>query len=206
MPSYFAWFLNADHRVTYEHHRRTLQQLQWHHPGDWVLKFPKHVFALDAVLATYPDARIVWTHRDPASVIPSATSFVGTIRKMSSPLFDPVRFGAEWVGLEETGLLRAMTVRSRAADPDRFYDVHYNDLMADPVGTVTGIYEHFGTAVDDETRRRVASFQDDNPQGKHGRHTYTPEQFGLDADQLRRRFGPYIDEYGVEPDRPRSTR
>ncbi|MET0146001.1 MAG: sulfotransferase [Ilumatobacteraceae bacterium] len=203
IPSYYEWFLGADQRVLYEHHRRALQQLQWHNPGDWVLKWPKHLFSLQGLLAAYPDARIVWTHRDPASVISSATSFVGTIRKMASPLFDPVRFGAEWVGLEETGLLRGIAAREHAADERRFYDVHYNDLTADPVATVTGIYEHFGVAVDDETRRRVASFQDDNPKDKHGRHTYTPEQFGLDADQLRRRFAPYIDKYGVEPDRRR---
>jgi hypothetical protein len=206
MPSYFAWFLNADHRTTYEHHRRMLQHLQARHPGDWVLKFPKHVFALDAVLATYPDARIVWTHRDPVSVLPSVVSFVSNYRRMSSPLFDPVRFGAEWVAMEEAGLLRAMTFRDQCADPGRFYDVHYNDLMADPVNTVAGIYDHFGMPADDETRARVASFQDDNPKDKHGRHAYTPEQFGLHSDQLRRRFAPYIDKYGVAPDRRREGR
>jgi hypothetical protein len=200
MPSYLSWYLNADQRVPYEHHRRMLQHLQWRNPGSWVLKFPKHVFALDAILATYPDVRIVWTHRDPATVISSATSFVGTIRRMSSPLFDRVRFGAEWAGLEETGLLRAMAVRDQVGD-DRFYDVHYNDLMADPVNTIIGIYEYFGVSIDDETLRRVESYQDDNPKDKHGRHRYTPEQFGLDADQLRRRFAPYIEKYGVEPDR-----
>jgi hypothetical protein len=203
MPSYYEWFLNADHVPAYEHHRRTLQHLQWRNPGEWVLKWPKHVFSLDALLAVYPDARVVWTHRDPATSVTSAVSFVGTIRRLSSPLFDPARFGAEWVALEETGLLRAMAARERIADESRFCDLHYNDLVADPVAAVTGIYEHFGIAVDDETRRRVVDFQQDNPQNKHGKHRYTPERFGLDKDLLRRRFAPYIDRFGVEPDRPR---
>jgi hypothetical protein len=203
IPSYYEWFLGADHLPAYEHHRRTLQHLQWRNPGQWVLKWPKHVFSLDALLATYPDARIVWTHRDAATSVNSVVSFVGTIRRMSSPLFDPARFGAEWVALEEMGLLRAMAARERIADESRFYDLHYNDLVADPLGAVTGIYEHFGMAVDDETRRRVINFQQDNPQGKHGKHRYTPEQFGLDRAVLSRRFAPYAERFGVEPDRSR---
>jgi hypothetical protein len=203
MPSYFEWFLTADHKPAYQHHRRMLQHLQWRNPGQWVLKWPKHVFSLDALLATYPDARIVWTHRDPVSTIPSVANFVGSIRKMSSPLFDPIRFGAEWSSLEEIGLSRAMAARDRIDDESRFYDLHYNDLMADPVGAVTGVYEHFGIAVTDADRQRVAAFQDDNPKDKHGVHRYTPEQYGLSAGRLRERFSRYIERYGVEPDRKR---
>jgi hypothetical protein len=202
LPTYFDWFLDADHRPAYEHHRRMLQQLQWKVPGEWVLKWPKHVFALDALLDTYPDARIVWTHRDPGKVLPSVCDFVGTIRRGSSPKWDAARFGREWTALEEIGLLRAMAVREQVNDESRFYDLHYNDLVADPVEAVSGIYEYFGMPVDDETRTRVAEFQDDNPQDKHGRHSYTPDQYGLDAEQLRRRFAPYIERFGVAPDRP----
>ena len=202
MPGYFEWFLGADHRPAYEHHRRTLQHLQWRNPGEWVLKWPKHVFSLDALLATYPDARIVWTHRDPATAVASVASYVGLLRASSSPTYEAVRFGSEWSALEEIGILRAMAARERAADGRRFYDVHYNDLMADPVATVTGIYEHFGVPVTDETIRRVADFQRDNPQNKHGAHSYSAEQFGLDRDRLRSRFAAYIERFGVEPDRP----
>jgi hypothetical protein len=204
MPSYFEWFLNADLGPAYEHHRRMLQHLQWRVPGQWVLKWPKHVFGLDALLATYPDARIVWTHRDPVKVVPSVVDFVSAYRRLSSPIYDPMRFGAEWSSLEEVGLQRAVAARDRINDESRFYDLHYNDLMADPVGAVTAVYEHFGIEVTDEHRRQVAAFQDDNPQNKHGVHRYTPEQYGLSADRLRERFGFYIERYGVEPDRPRS--
>jgi hypothetical protein len=204
MPSYIDWFLAADHGPAYEHHRRMLQHLQWRVPGEWVLKWPKHLFSLDALLDTYPDARIVWTHRDPGRVLPSVVDFVGSIRRGISPVYDPVRFGNEWVALEEIGLLRAMTVRERIRDESRFYDLQYNDLIADPVAAVSRIYEHFGIAVDDEIRGRVADYQADNPQDKHGRHRYTPDQYGLDVDRIRQRFRPYIERYGVEPDRQRT--
>ena len=89
IPTYYEWYLNADQRPVYEHHKRFLQHLQFRNPGDWVLKWPKHLFGLDALLEVYPDARIVWTHRDPGTVIPSSVSFVGTLRAMNSPVFDP---------------------------------------------------------------------------------------------------------------------
>lgn len=202
IPTYTEWFLGADQRVLYAHHRRMLQHLQVHNSGSWVLKWPKHVFGLDALLETYPDARIVWTHRDPAKVVSSITSFVGTLRKMNSPVFDPKHFASEWVALEEMGLHRAIAVRDRVGD-DRFVDIHYNDLIADPVAQVSRIYSHFEMPTDEKTIDRVRDFQDENPQNKHGKHSHEPEQFGLDRDQLRRRFASYTERFGVEPDRSR---
>lgn len=202
IPTYYEWFLAADQRITYEHHKRMLQHLQARNPGEWVLKWPKHVFGLDALLETYPDARIVWTHRDPGKVIPSAASFVGTLRSMNSPVFDPRRFGAEWVALEEMGLRRGLDVRDRVGER-QFLDVQYNDLITDPPAELSRIYAHFGIPADQETVRRVRDFQDDNPQGKHGAHQYNAEQFGLEPERIRRRFAAYTERFGIEPDRPR---
>jgi hypothetical protein len=205
IPSYYEFYLNADQRLVYEHHRRFLQHLQVSNPGEWVVKWPKHVFGLDALLEVYPDARIIWTHRDPVKVIGSSVSFVAALRGMNSPVFDPKRFGAEWTALEELGLHRGLAVRDRVGD-DRFLDVHYNDLVADPVAAVTRIYRHFAIPVDYETVHRVRDFSDDNPQGKHGAHRYTPEQFGFDPERIGRRFAAYTERFGIEPDRPRPGR
>jgi len=203
IPSYYEWYLNVDQRVVYEHHKRFLQHLQFRNPGEWVLKWPKHLFGLDALLEVYPDARIVWTHRDPVRVVPSAVSFVGTLRSMNSPLFDPRRFGAEWSALEEMALHRGLEVRRSAGD-HQFVDVQYSDLITDPVAEVGRIYQRLGIPADDETLRRVGDFQEENPQGKHGAHQYTPEQFGFDPALVKRRFAAYTERFGIEPDRPRS--
>jgi hypothetical protein len=130
-------------------------------------------------------------------------NFVGTIRRLSSPLYDPRRFGAEWSGFEEIGLLRGVTTRERSGDERQFYDLHYNDFMADPVGAVGDIYRHFGLEFSEASRAALDRFQAENPQGKHGAHSYTAEQYGLTPEGLRRRFGFYIDRFGVEPDRRR---
>jgi hypothetical protein len=132
-------------------------------------------------------------------------SFVAALRSMNSPVFDPRRFGAEWTALEEMGLHRALAVRDRVGE-DRFLDVHYNDLVAGPVAEVTRIYRHFGIPADEETVARVRDFHDQNPQGKHGPHRYTAQQFGLDPARIRRRFAAYTERFGVEPDRPRPDR
>ena len=102
--SYRDWFFDADYTPMYTAHRRTLQQLQWKNPGRWVLKYPKHLLSLDALLAEYPDAVLIWTHRDPAKVVPSAISLTSFMRQSNDPELDLVRFGREWVVVEELAL------------------------------------------------------------------------------------------------------
>ena len=145
IPTYRDWFLDADYGPAYEAHRRTLQHLQWHNPGRWVLKYPKHLLSLDALLDTYPDATFIWTHRDPVAVIPSAVSLTGFMRQSNTPDFDPLRFGREWAVIEELALHRGLATRDSGRYPaERNIDVHYPAIMAQPVETVDRICEHLG--------------------------------------------------------------
>ena len=204
IPTYRDWLLGADLTPLYEAHRRSLQHLQWHAPGQWALKYPKHLLALDRLLAAYPDARIVWTHRDPAVVVPSAASLTGYIREATTGTIDEPRFGREWATHEELVLLRGLAVRDQIGEDDRrFYDLHYREFMADPVGTIASICQHFDMPFSEESEHAVGRWITDHPQTKHGTHTYTAEQFGLDADGLHRRFAPYIERFGVQRERGR---
>jgi hypothetical protein len=189
--SYRDWFLDADYTPAYEGHHRTLQQLQWHNPGRWVLKYPKHLLSLDALLARYPDAVLIWTHRDPAAVLPSAVSLTGFMREQNTPDYDPVRFAREWVVIEEVALHRGLATRDRDGTPERHLDVAYRALMDDPIGTVAALCAQIGIEFDDTARRSVQQWLDDHPQDQHGVHRYTAEDFGLDADRLRERFAFY---------------
>jgi hypothetical protein len=198
VPSYRDWLFDADHAPAYEAHRRTLQQLQWRAPGRWVLKYPKHLMALDTLLATYPDAVLVWTHRDPAVVVPSACSLTSFMRELTSGPVDRVRFGRDWAVMEELVARRGADARDRMADePSRVIDVQYRDLMADPVGTVASVLEFAGAPFTAGSRAAVQRFIAANAPGRHGAHTYTAEEFGLDAGRLRRRFDWYIERFGV---------
>ncbi|HZP29599.1 MAG TPA: sulfotransferase [Acidimicrobiia bacterium] len=189
--SYREWFLDADYAPAYEAHRRTLQHLQWRNPGRWVLKYPKHLLSLDALLATYPDAVLIWTHRDPAEVLPSAVSLTGFMRRSNTPDYDPVRFAREWLVIEELALHRGLASRDRDGNEARHIDVDYRSLMRDPLESVAALCERLGVAFEEPSRRAVQQWLDDNPQDKHGVHRYTAEEFGLDADRLRARFDFY---------------
>jgi Sulfotransferase family len=199
IPSYWNYLLDADYRPAFEAHRRMLQHLQWHNPGRWVLKYPKHLMALDVLIEAYPDAGLVWTHRDPGVVVPSVVSFTGYMRASGGTRFDQVRFGREWAALEEMVLRRGMAVRAELPDAgERIIDVSYQSIMQDPVGTVAAIAQRFAIPFTAASKDRVQAFVDAHPKSEHGQHRYRPEDFGLDADRLRRRFGFYIRHFGVE--------
>jgi hypothetical protein len=202
IPTYREWFLDADYAPAYEAHRRTLQHLQWRHPGRWVLKYPKHLLSLDALLHTYPDASLLWTHRDPATVVPSVVSLTGYMRRLNTPSFDPVRFGREWAVIEELALHRGLTVRDGGRHLAAMHlDLQYPVLMRGPIAAVHAMCETLGVPFDERSRARVARWIDDNPQTKHGVHRYTAQDFGLDEARLRERFGFYTRRFAIEPER-----
>jgi hypothetical protein len=135
-------------------------------------------------------------------VVPSVASLTGYIREAQTGVVDEPSFGREWAAHEELVLLRGLAVRDQVGNDDgRFYDLHYEQLMADPLHVIASICGHYGIPFDDESAAAVQRFVTDNPQTKHGAHDYTAEQFGLDADGLRRRFAPYIERFGVRTGR-----
>lgn len=194
IPSYRDWLLTADHRPSYETHKRTLQHLQSRHPGRWVLKYPKHVFALEALIAVYPDAKLIWTHRDPVKTIPSVVSLIGTFRS-ATPGYDPKLLGRSWSAFEELGLRRGLDMRDALFKSGNVYDMQYRDVMRDPVAAIAAAYDHFGMTLSDASRANIRAFLADNEKDKHGAHHYTAEEYGLDDAVLGRTFKPYIDRF-----------
>ena len=96
VPGYLAWLMDCDMRETYTFHRRVLKLLQWHCPPVlWHLKTPVHMFALDALVEAYPNAKFLWSHRDPAKVMGSVCSLIRYVRSWSSDRDDPEELGAE---------------------------------------------------------------------------------------------------------------
>ena len=144
VPSYEAWLEQGDMRPGYAFHRSVLQQLQWRVPGArWMLKAPSHLFAIDALLHTYPDARIVQTHRDPVTVIGSLASMSATLQGAFTDRLQPDAIGREILRWTR-GLERSMQLRHGGPLPaDRFVDVHYHELTRDPMKVVRRIYTQF---------------------------------------------------------------
>jgi len=201
-PSYQAWLKKQDVRSAYAYHRQFLQHLQWRTPADrWVLKAPAHLYALDALLAIYPDALIVQTHRDPRVVLGSVASLTLSLQSAFAEPLDLEEIGREVVQSWSEALERGMHVRhSDPAGARRFVDVRYQQLLADPIGTVRRIYTHFDLPLSAEAEHRMRSHLGDNPQHKHGRHAYDLKAFGLDGPSLDRQFRSYREFFAVEPE------
>ena len=200
IPSYNAWLLSdADMAPAYRWHRQLLQLLQWRHPTDrWVLKSPGHQWSLGALLAEYPDAVLVQTHRDPLQVIASLGSLVATLRSMASDDTSVTEVSREWADLVLDGLDRSVDAREDGTvDAKRVVDVQFRQFMADPSGTIADLYDRLGFELTPVAEARMRAFLADNPRDKHGRHEYTFAATGLDPDEIRERARRYQDYFDV---------
>jgi hypothetical protein len=201
VPGYAAWAGAQDMRPVYAFHRRMLQILQWRLARErWVLKAPAHMNWLPALLAVYPDACIVQTHRDPLQVMGSVASLLSAILWMRSDDVDPriieASFGGAALVAQLEGVMRLRD--SGALDPARLFDVRYADLMSDPWSTIAGVYEHFGLELAAAARSRMERYLAHKPRGKFGRHEYSFADLGLDLGTERERFARYQERYGVK--------
>ena len=200
MPDDFiAWWMGADFASTYAYHRRVLTLLQSERPPHrWLLKGPVHLFHLDAFAAEYPEATFVWTHRDPASVIPSVASLQHTLheRRCVEGALDKAAAGPKALAFWAEGMRRALAARARIGE-HRFVDVWNRDLAARPVETFAGLYDRLGFDFSPDIEAAVADYSRRNAQGAHGEHRYTAEEYGLTREGIRAAFACYGERFDV---------
>ncbi|NND68572.1 MAG: sulfotransferase, partial [Halioglobus sp.] len=191
-PSYSAWLATADFLPVYQYHKQILQILQWKNPRQrWLLKAPEHQVHLDTLLAVYPDARIVQTHRDPLKCMASTTSLMGTLYYMRSDApFNAGMFENIIMG-EPTAqrLEQVMNQREAGVVPERnIADSRYQDLMEDPLVCIERTYAHFGMELTEAARSRMVAYLADKPRGKFGAHAYEVDAARASERALFRRY------------------
>jgi hypothetical protein len=163
------------------------------------LKTPGHLSVLDDLLAAYPEACIVHTHRAPMEVMASLASLYYTCRGMSSDAIDPLTTGPQILELWSNHLERAIRARERLSERrDQFFDVQFRDTVKDSIAVVQEIYAHFDIPFSEEAHRSMQAYIDDNPRGRRGVHRYTLEDFGLDGKRDAGRFETYCAAFGVQ--------
>jgi Sulfotransferase family len=198
VPTYARWLEQADMGPAYAQHRLALQTLQSRQPTErWVLKTPNHLWHLDAMLASYPDARVIWTHRDPGPVVTSLASLANASQRLLSSRDDPRPTAEEWKRKCGFALNSAMSFDEHAED-DWCQHLHYDALMADPVESVRRLYQRYGEDVGALHARRMRAFLEQRPQDAFGRHRYDPADFGWTYPGLASEFKDYIERYGIE--------
>jgi hypothetical protein len=205
VPSYRAWFFRQDLRPAYEYHRRFLQHLQVRQSANrWVLKAPTHMFALPTLLAVYPDALFVQTHRAPLDAMASVSSLITILRRVFSDAIDPITVCCEAIDYWSKTLDRFLRERERLAE-NRICDVNYVELRRDPLAVVRRIYAHFGWSwsekVEQRMRRKLAS----QPQEPYRLHRYDLSQFGVQETEAAARFAAYCYRFGLAARRKRTS-
>ncbi|MBS0379474.1 MAG: sulfotransferase [Proteobacteria bacterium] len=203
VTAYEDWVDNeADWSHVYDFHYRQLQHLQSAHRGErWVLKTGAHMWGLEHLLRTYPDARIVFTHRDPVKSLTSYASLTTLVRSMGSDDVHGPAIAEDWNPRLQHALEHAIAVRSAQQYPQAmFYDLRFTDFIRDQFAAVEGIYDAFGIPMTDEAAARMKWFIADNPPGKHGIHRYSPEEYGIDPTAVRGDFRRYIERFDLPPE------
>jgi hypothetical protein len=190
VPSYGEWLLTCDHTSAYEYHHDVLRLLQSDAPGRWALKTPHHCLAVDALLAQYPDAQLVMTHRDPITVVASLSSLVRSLSGTFSDADHGAYINERWTVIAAELVDRVMRWRA-THDDHMIVDVAYRDLVADPISTIRSVYERGGGALGGDAERAMRRYLDEHPHGEHGHHRYDLDALGLDAAALRDRFATY---------------
>ena len=191
VPTYSEWYANTVHRATYARHKRALQLVGSYEPEKrWLDKYPVHLRNLEAYLDTYPDACVIWTHRDPASVLPSYVSLCAHFRSLMEVTPDRPRIAREQLEVWARACDRGIELRR--GREHQFHDVYFNDFMADPVGEVARIYQRFDQPFPAHAEAALRAWQAANPPGRFGTHDYERSDFGVPRAMVHERFAHYI--------------
>jgi hypothetical protein len=211
IPSYRDWLDRRGHDDAYIFHRRFLVYLQ--HglepaPGAtaprWILKCPDHIFAIDALLKIYPDARFVITHRNPLTVIPSVARLTQVLREPFSRHVDPALVGAEVAQRWIDGAHRLIAFDRRTDLPaTRVFHLHYDEFISNPAYAVERLYQHFKLPMDLFTLQKMKRFVAHNPRGGYGLNHYALETFDLDRRKIESDFHDYCRHFQIST-KPRS--
>jgi hypothetical protein len=202
VPSYTRWYEGGNHVAAYRRHRELLGLIGSTGPSArWALKYPVHMKHLQALLAVYPDACVVWTHRDPARVLASYVELIAGFRAIYEQDIDRAAIASEQLEVWAAGAERAIAVRARH-DPARFHDVMFDELTADPIGTVRRIYDRFGLDFTPDAERRMRAWQAGTVEGRRDGRPPRAD-LGLDDARVHERFAAYMRHFDLAPERGR---
>ena len=192
LPAYEDWLLQQDMRASFLRYRDNLKLIGAAETGKrWVLKNSSHLWALEDLFEALPGACVVHTHRHPGELIPSLSSLVHRMRNIYEPGASKEAVGRQM--LELWARVIAMNMKSRAVLAVRVFDLHFETLNRDPIGSLRAIYEFFDIRWTERAERDVRAWADENRRDRHGEHRYSAEEYGLSEAGIEERFGEYIE-------------
>jgi hypothetical protein len=197
VPSYRDWYKATDQTRSYRYLRTIVQALTWQRgPNRWVLKSPQHLEQLRPLKAAFPDATVVFTHRDPARIVASLATMVAYSRRTHRDKVDLMQVGRYIADRVKDFLTAALEDRD-VWPQSQSIDVSFQEFMADEIGTVERIYARAGVPLTDQAQESMRVYREQHQRERHGLIAYDLSVFGLDADEIRDSVRPYIERFGV---------
>ncbi len=193
-PDYRDYITTCDMTSAYDYHRAALQVLGSETTGDWVLKMPAHAYFIEPLLAAYPDARIIWTHRDPSAATASFLNLIAFSHHMTLGTPD-----IEWIANTYPDRLVEQVMRPMRALAGRdVFHLHYSQYLGDPLAEMTRLYKWLGLDLTDDVETSMRSWLHADPLEVSRRGNATLADFGIDRNELLDRFSLYTSTYDVE--------
>ena len=198
LRAYGDWLMTTDMVPPYRDYRTQLQILAQRSPEDsLILKCPEHLWFLDSLLEVFPDACIVWTHRDPLASIASYCSLISLNHRMLFGRIDQHAIGANITDRFQIGVERAMAARERHQNEAQFFDVDFVDLVTNPTDMVRQIHAHFNLPYADTMDTDVQTWLNNDRADKKGRHRYSASVYGLDAEHIDKKYASYVERFQI---------
>src|SRR5215208_6454226 len=195
VPRWRDYYMAHDQTSHYEYLATQLKAMQFLRGGRrWLLKSPQHLEQLPVLERVFPGVAVVCTHRDPVPVAISMIAMLTYSARMHRSRVPVQDIAAAWIDRLE--LMLAALVRDRdVIAPERSIDVRFDDFMADEFGVAEKVYGLVGEPVTDEARTAMADYLSGHRRGRLGRVVTSCEMFGLNEDELRARFAPYVSRF-----------
>ncbi|SFU59230.1 sulfotransferase family protein [Pseudoduganella namucuonensis] len=201
MPSYRNWYLASDRSDSYRYMVKLLKLISWSRgePEDkpWLLKAPPHMLALDVLVKEFPDARLLFTHRDPIKTTCSTMSLMWAFYHQNTET--PSREALRDIWLDMCERMGVACMRARDALPRaQQFDVYYEEMDSDWRSVMRRIYAFLGLGYDASIERLLAAWIEDSARSNHhGQHRYSLEEFGTTATEVDARMMAYRQRYAI---------
>lgn len=205
VDSYYQWFLNHDKTAAYRYMADLLKLISWARGEPdgkrWVLKNPQHMLNLDTLLAVFPDAKIVFTHRDPVKTVASTMSLMWHYAVQHTDENCRAQVRDLWLDFCEQSAQRSIVQRAAIPQAQQL-DIHYEAMNRDWRATMRRLYDFAGMVFSGEAEQAMADWLE-HSESHHGGHRYSLGDFGLSAEEVDARMMFARQRYGIayEPKR-----
>ena len=202
IPTFGRWCLETEQLAAYQYMKKLLQLIAWFR-GDpvnkpWVLKSPQHMQDIGSLIKVFPDAKIVFVHRDPLKTIPSLSSLVWNFIILGTDRHDPARLGAYYLDKIDAQIKKTTCARETLLPEHQQLDVHYKAMMDDWQGEIRPIYDFIAMELTPDTIENMEQWVTADQNHRSQSHKYASSDFGPSENMVNSHFIDYVERYGID--------